>query len=118
MILADENIDTRIVSILRANKIEVFYIKEGFSGVSDAEVIEISKNPPRIILTEDKDFGEWVYAHNEKNISVILLRYSSNEQSDVIGILLNLLKEKGHDLFGKFAAITSSKIRIRSLKSS
>lgn len=116
MILADENIDARIVSVLRANKIEVFYIKEGFCGISDAEEIEMSKNPPRIISTEDKDFGEWVYSHNEKSISVILLRYSADELPNIIDIFLNLLEEKGHSLFGKFTSITSRKIRIRSLK--
>lgn len=76
MILADENIDTHFVSILRLNNIEVSHIKEDNVGVSDEEVIQLSKKPARIILTEDKDFGEWVYAHNEQDISVILLRYS------------------------------------------
>ena len=118
MILADENIDARIVSTLRSKKIDVFYIKEGFAGISDAEVIKISKNPARIILTEDKDFGEWVYAHHEKEISLILLRYSTEELYDVIDVLLNLLVDRGDDLFSKFTTITSKKIRIRSLKSS
>jgi len=71
MILADENIDSHLVSILRSNNFEVSHIKEDYPGVSDKEVILLSKNPPRIILTEDKDFGEWVYSHKERNISVI-----------------------------------------------
>jgi len=73
MILADEYIDGYLVSMLRSKNIEVCHIQDNHRGVSDKEVILLSKNPPRIILTEDKDFGEWVYAHNEKEISVILL---------------------------------------------
>jgi len=104
------------VSILRSNNIEVLHISENYRGVSDEEIIRISKNPARIILTEDKDFGEWVYAHNEKNISVILLRYGFNETENITSILVNLLKKRGSDLFGKFTTITVQKIRIRSLK--
>lgn len=66
MILADENIDANLITFLRAEGIEVYSVRENHQGITDAEVIELSKHPPRIILTEDKDFGEWVYAHKEK----------------------------------------------------
>lgn len=55
MILADENIDAHLVSVLRSKSIDILHIKEGYRGISDAEVIQLSKEPPRIILTEDKD---------------------------------------------------------------
>ena len=116
MILADENIDFHLVSILRSNNIEVSFIKEDRQGVSDEEVIRLSKNPPRIILTEDKDFGEWVYAHKEKDISVIFLRYNADEIQAISSILLDLIATRGKDLLGKFTTITTRKIRIRSLK--
>lgn len=116
MILADENIDSHIVSMLRSNNIEVCHISEDFRGVSDQEVIELSKSPQRVILTEDKDFGEWVYAHKETSISVILLRYHAHEVKKIQSMLLSLLKEKRTALFGKFTTITTQKIRIRSLK--
>ena len=117
MILADENIDAQIISTLRSENIDVTSIFEDYRGVTDEEVIRISKKePPRIILTEDKDFGEWVYAHKEQNISVILLRYNWVETDIIISILLELIKSKGEDLYGKFTTITAQKIRIRSLK--
>jgi predicted nuclease of predicted toxin-antitoxin system len=115
MILADENIDARLVSALRFNNINVTSIKEDHPGVKDEEVIRLSKNPQSIILTEDKDFGEWVYSHNEKEISVILLRYNSIDLERIIPILLNLIITKGEGLYGKFTTITINKIRIRSL---
>ncbi len=116
MILADENIDAHMVDVLRLAKIKVYSIKEGHLGISDQAVIELSKNPPRIILTEDKDFGEWVYAHQTKEISVILLRYRPHEIELVTAILVDLITSRGVDLFGKFTTVTPTKIRIRSLK--
>lgn len=115
MILADENIDARLISALRSSNIVVSSIKEDHPGVKDEEVISLSKNPPTIILTEDKDFGEWVYSHNDKEISVILMRYHSSDINRIIPILLNLITTKGKGLFGKFTTITINKIRIRSL---
>lgn len=67
-------------------------------------------------MTEDKDFGEWVYAHKEQSISVIFLRYNVQESANITSILVNLLQSKGDDLYGKFTTITTQKIRIRSLK--
>ena len=115
MILADENIDYRIIRELRGNAISVFSIYENHRGIMDEEVIQLSKNPPRIILTEDKDFGEWVFSHKEEDISVILLRYSFSETKSIIKILIELLKSKEEKLFNCFTTITNKKIRIRSL---
>lgn len=116
MILADENIDSRVVSFLRENGIRVSHVKEERPGARDFEVIEMSKKSERVILTEDKDFGEWVYSHNEDGISVILLRYSPPETERILTILANFILERGNDLFGTFTTVTVRKIRIRSLK--
>jgi hypothetical protein len=66
-------------------------------------------------LTEDKDFGEWVFAHNIKDISVILLRYHFQDTELIRDILVKILTESYDDLFGKFTTITTNKIRIRAL---
>jgi predicted nuclease of predicted toxin-antitoxin system len=62
MILADENIDHSLIEAIREIGIEVLSIYEMNRGIKDEFIIELSRNPPRIILTEDKDFGEWVFA--------------------------------------------------------
>lgn len=113
MILADENIDQRIIEALRENDYELRSVRELNRGIRDEEVIELSRNPPRLILTEDKDFGEWVFAHNVRDISVILLRYHFTDTSRIILILLDLLANRQEDLFGKFTVLTTQKIRIR-----
>ena len=116
MILADENISQDLIDWLRIQGIEVLSVRDGNAGIPDEKVIALSKNPPRIILTEDKDFGEWVYAHQEQAISVIFLRYHFSEAMEIRQILLNLLKDKGQELYGKFTTLTTQKIRIRSLR--
>ncbi|MBC7913433.1 MAG: DUF5615 family PIN-like protein [Pyrinomonadaceae bacterium] len=115
MIIADENIDFEIIKAIRNQKIEVYSIAESNFGITDSEVISLSLNPPRIILTADKDFGEWVYAHDIKDISVILLRYDHQETTEMTFILVGLLTTRISDLVNKFTTITTKKIRIRNL---
>ena len=57
MIIADENIFRALITSLRNNGYEVFSIFEELRGLSDISISKLSLNPPRIILTEDKDFG-------------------------------------------------------------
>ncbi|QMU66454.1 MAG: toxin-antitoxin system, toxin component [Flavobacteriaceae bacterium] len=95
MILADENIPSTIIGALREKNIEIYSIYENNRGISDREIIEVSQNPPRIILTEDKDFGEWVFAHGVKSISVLFLRYRYVERFEITQILVNLIEQKG-----------------------
>jgi len=113
MILADENIDHGIIKRIRKAGFEVHSIYELMRGTSDESIIELSRNPPRIILTEDKDFGEWVYAHNIQNISVLFLRYHFKDTELITEILLKLLIERANNLFGHFTTITTHKIRSR-----
>ena len=116
MILADENLDGIIVEALRQRNIELYSVFELNRGLSDEEIITLSRNPPRIILTEDKDFGEWVFAHHVRDISVILLRYDYINVEAIASIVANLIEEQGQALFGKFVTVTLNKIRIRTIK--
>jgi predicted nuclease of predicted toxin-antitoxin system len=115
LILADENIDRKIINAIRNLNIEVYSIFENNRGLSDYQIIQFSKDPPRIILTEDKDFGEWVFAHNQKEISVIFLRYDFRETAQIIDIISRLLTSKEFNLIGKFTIISAQKIRIREI---
>ena len=115
MILADENIDHRIIAALRAAGLEVLSIYENQRGASDEIVMELARNPPRLLLTEDKDFGEWVFAHGVKDISVVFLRYTWPETEALIRTLLHLFNERWSDLKRAFTTVAVNKIRIRPL---
>ena len=116
MILADENIDRLIIEILMGKGVDVYSIKEKTPGISDEEIVGLSKNPQRIILTNDKDFGVWVFAHNIRDISVVFLRYQFPERAKIIEILVKLFQEPESALVGKFTTVTVKKIRTTTLR--
>lgn len=68
-----------------------------------------------ILLTEDKDFGEWVFAYHIKNISVILLRYNSLHLNQIKQNLVKLLAKYSNTYYNKFILTKKDKYRIRHL---
>jgi predicted nuclease of predicted toxin-antitoxin system len=114
MILADENIHSTIISTLRNARIEVYSIYESNRGLKDNEIIELARELKYSILTEDKDFGEWVFAHHVKDISVIFLRYSFTDTESIAGILCEYLQSNVL-IHPVFVTLTTKKVRIRQL---
>ncbi len=115
MIIADENIDHQIILNLRKLSIEIYSIYETERGKTDIKIVSFSRNPPRIILTEDKDFGEMVFQNGIRNISVVFIRYSFSETNKMIEILVNLFSHAHNELFGQFTTVTTQKIRSRKI---
>jgi predicted nuclease of predicted toxin-antitoxin system len=115
LIIADENIDPRIIHALRAAGFDVMSVFETHRGIDDYAIIELSRNPPRIILTNDKDFGEWVFAHHESELAVILLRYDFYEWSLISQRLVGFLRLHSPTIWNKFVTFTLNNIRIRNI---
>ncbi|MDQ1340500.1 MAG: hypothetical protein QG567_1657 [Campylobacterota bacterium] len=72
IIVADENINFKIIKKLRESGFDVYSIMEECGGINDEDVIDVAKEKRAILLTEDSDFGEWVFAHGIK-ISALFL---------------------------------------------
>ena len=115
IIIADENIDHGLIKDLNSyhQVISIYFEKR---GIDDSSIIKLALEKGNcIILTEDKDFGELVFSHHIKNISVVLLRYSFNERELVHKIVVEFFNNSSYDLPNSFTTITSQKIRTRNL---
>lgn len=60
-LLVDECFDIKLVKSLRDAGYDVAYIIELAPSITDREVLEIAYQQERILITEDKDFGELVF---------------------------------------------------------
>ncbi len=114
MIIADENIDFKLIRKLRLLDFEILSIKEKHKGISDLEIINLAKESEGMIITEDSDFGEWVFAHNLRGFSVIFLRYNNVlDYNEIETHLINTVKMLIDGGQEKFITITKNKIRTR-----
>ncbi|MFN0082349.1 MAG: DUF5615 family PIN-like protein [Ferruginibacter sp.] len=116
MIIADENIFRGLIAALRLESFEVLSIFESFRGMADADIAAFSINPPRIILTEDKDFGTLVFEKKTSVTGIIFLRFLNKERPLIIEKVVSFLaNENLESLTGKFITITPDKIRITTI---
>ncbi len=98
--IADENIPASLIKIVRQKGSSIRDIKEeGWSGIKDKELMEISKREKRVIITFDKDFASY---HHKSHGGVILLRYkdkSSKHVAEQFGYFLDSpLKDKAENV--------------------
>ena len=62
-IIADESVNYLLVLELRQKGYQILSIAENYPSIEDEDILSISLNPPAIVITEDKDFGELVFKH-------------------------------------------------------
>ena len=75
--LADESCDFSVIRALRQVGYSVNAIAEISPSLPDADVLESAVAEKRLLITEDKDFGEWVFAHQHAMTGVLLIQLSS-----------------------------------------
>lgn len=112
-LLADENLDNEIIMQLRKLNFDVVSIREFYSGYDDFYVLEISFNENRILITEDKDFGELVNKYEQNHCGIILLRLQDISREDKIKLTVESVKNYINEFPLNFTVITSKSIRIK-----
>jgi predicted nuclease of predicted toxin-antitoxin system len=110
--LADESCDFAAVHALRAAGHDVIAVAEVARGAEDSAVIELSQNESRILLTEDKDFGQLVFAAAHQTAGIVLLRWPVTARSSLGSTLVELVAKHGDSLPGSFAVVEPGRVRI------
>lgn len=74
-ILADENIDRRLVLRLREAGLDIVTVVElGMAGASDAIVLDTARDAGRVVLTQDGDFGALAVHRGDPYVGILYLR--------------------------------------------
>ena len=115
-LLADESCDFAFVRVLRQNKYDVKAIVEVMPGASDLKVLESGFEEKRVLLTEDKDFGEWIFAQKSATSGVILLRYPIETRLQMSLAIVELVSEHGSELKNRYVVLEPGRARIRTTK--
>jgi predicted nuclease of predicted toxin-antitoxin system len=110
--LADESCDFAVVCALRAAGHDVQAVKEICSGAPDEMVMQLAVQEARILLTEDKDFGQLVYAGSGLSVGVIFIRFPGNARQGMVKAVLELLDKAGDKFQGRFVVVQPGRVRI------
>ena len=110
MILADECVNGFLVRDLREAGFDIEWIVEIAAGIPDIDVIAHAKRNKQILITEDKDFGEWVFAHKITGLNIIFLRYDKTHYNQIVAFLKELIPTLIDD--SSYYFITINKIKL------
>ena len=80
--LADESCDYAVVRALTSRGHEVLLVAELSPRADDEQVIGLALREERVLLTEDKDFGQLVHAAGFPSVGVVLLRFPTGARSE------------------------------------
>jgi predicted nuclease of predicted toxin-antitoxin system len=113
--LADECIDAGLVLYLRATGHDVIYAAEITPAIIDAEIVTRAKAEDRLLLTEDKDFGNLVFRQRRSIPGVILLRIDPARHELKKRRLRAAIDRLGEKLHGRYTVVDEARIRTRPL---
>jgi len=111
----DECCSSQLVDKMRDAGYDVYYVLEEIRGSTDIDVLKKAYQEHRIVITEDKDFGELVFRLKKEVIGIILLRFSASNRYLMWPRLEELLSLKATGIKDKFVVIDEEKFRIRPL---
>lgn len=114
--LADECVDAGLVARLRDAGHDVIYMAEIAPAESAAGVIGRAQRDGRLLLTEDKDFGDLVFRRGRPVPGLILLRIDPTMHTLKAARLNAAIARFGDSLFGRYMIVEEGRFRSRPVR--
>ena len=113
LLLVDESAGKRLAMLLVSAGHDVVFVGDVMPSVSDEEVLAKAASENRILISDDKDFGELVVRQQKPATGVILLRTLSTNskiRADAVAKILSNMDAKG-----KLIIVKEGRVRVRKL---
>jgi predicted nuclease of predicted toxin-antitoxin system len=114
--LVDECVDAGLVELLRQSGHDAVYVADIAPRASDVEVMEVALREQRLLLTEDKDFGDLTFRQARPVPGIVLLRIAAERRQRKGERLLAAIHRFGPAMFGRYTVIEEARFRARSLR--
>lgn len=110
--LADESCAAPVVQALRQAGHDVLAIAEIAPGATDEQVLERAAHEQRVLITEDLDFGNLVFARGRSETGVILVRFRASARQAKPVTVVEAVSRLGSRLQSAFVVIEPGRVRI------
>lgn len=113
--LIDECVDAAVAAELRHSGHDVLELADLAPAATDDKVIELATNESRLLLTEDKDFGELLFRRARHIPGIVLIRIGSRQRRLKSARLQAAIDRFGDRLFGRYTVVEHLRFRTRPL---
>jgi predicted nuclease of predicted toxin-antitoxin system len=111
--LVDECVGTAVVGCLRDQGHDVVAVAEAMPQADDEQILERAVFEARILVTNDKDFGEMIGRSGRAHRGVVLLRLRDERSENKVRITKIVLARMGERLQNRYVVATEAGIRVR-----
>jgi predicted nuclease of predicted toxin-antitoxin system len=111
--VVDECTGSVIARCLESFGHDVISISDEYPGLPDERVLELAVQLDRLLITNDKDFGEMVFRERRLHRGVILLRLPDDRVRTKMAALERLLAILPDDASSCFIVVTERGVCIR-----
>lgn len=110
--LVDESTGLKAARALTVHH-DVVYVDDVSKGARDTDILKRALQEKRILITNDKDFGELIVRNREAHAGVIFLRLQDDVPAVRIRVIEQLIQNFGDKLYDTFTIATEKKVRMR-----
>jgi predicted nuclease of predicted toxin-antitoxin system len=100
------------LDILRSAGYDVLGVAETMPQANDLDVLARAAGEGRILITNDKDFGELVFRDGQSHGGVVLLRLQDESSATRVRVVKALLEQYADRLADHFVVATEIGVRI------
>jgi predicted nuclease of predicted toxin-antitoxin system len=116
-VIVNENITGTVIRELRQRGHDVLSVKESMRGADDTSILQRAVVEQRLVVTQDKDFGELAFRHRlPASCGIILFRMSGASPSADNQCIIDVIDSRS-DWLAHFSVVTGDRIRMRPLPS-
>lgn len=111
--IVDESTGTAVVEYLRSVGHDVLAVAEVIPQADDGDILARAVSEARILITNDKDFGELVFRSGQAHRGVVLLRLRDESSTNRVRVVKAVLEQYANRLVSNFTVATEGGVRIR-----
>ena len=111
--LVDESTGRGVTDWLRTAGHDVICVTESLPEARDSDIMDLAVQDHRIIITNDKDFGELVFRSGRLHAGILLLRLNDESAANRVRMVSFVVENYESKLMGAFTVVTEKTIRIR-----
>lgn len=111
--IIDESTGHAVVEYLRSLGHNVVAVADAMPQADDQTIIACAENEARVLITNDKDFGELVFRSGQAHHGVLLLRLRDERPPNRLRVVKAVLEQFADRLPGRFTVATENRVRIR-----
>jgi predicted nuclease of predicted toxin-antitoxin system len=111
--LVDESTGSGVDRYLREQGHDAVSVADIMPQADDIEILRYAYAEDRLVVTNDKDFGDLIFRSQEPHHGVILLRLQDESGKNRVSVITKVVMQYESYLPGRFTVATEKNIRFR-----